>query len=455
MKEGKQSNHKWMFNPGTRPSAGAAPATRWVADNGYAWLLAALFWTTFIINAPEDLQGFARSSAGTYDPNDWTRTIKLLSLAVSGLIIMRRLLLARDFARYFNPGLFAFLVLAPASVLWSIARPNTLNASISFATFVIACFAFGLASWHPRRFQQVALPPLMLIMVGSLALGIVSPNLVTEHGNTISLSGAWHGLTHGKNEFGILASSAVILCMHAWISREGRLGWALLGTAAALACLILSKSNTSMFATGVAVLFMLLLLRVPFARNHYKAVIISATGLMFGYEMIIQKVIPGLDFLLTPITSLTGKGLDFSGRTVIWSVIKDHIALNPFFGGGYGAYWTGPTPSSPSYVFIGLMGNFYPSESHNGYLEVLNDLGVAGFACLVAFLFSYIRQSIKLMRTDRSQATLFVALLLQQIVLNMSESIWFTGANMFAIFGLGAVMLSRARFDADLRSKTR
>jgi exopolysaccharide production protein ExoQ len=449
---GKRTNHKSLTSR-LRPRNGVTSATTWVADDGYALLLAALFWTTFLINAPTDLEGLSRSVEGTYDPNSLTRAIKLVSLGVSCLMILRRLMLARDFSRYLNPGLVAFLVLAPLSTLWSIAPANTGGQSVTFATFVISCFAFGLASWHPRRFQQVALPPLMLIMVGSLALGVVRPDLVTEQGTTISLSGAWHGLTHGKNELGILASTAVILCMHAWISREGRWAWAILGAATALTCLILSRSDTSMFATGVAVLSMLLLLRVPFTRDRYTTIVVALSGLLIGYELIIQNVIPGLGVLLQPITSLTGKGTDFSGRSVIWGVIKDHIALNPFFGGGYGAYWIGPMPESPSYIFLQLMGQFYPSESHNGYLEVLNDLGLAGFVCLVVFLFSYIRQSLKLMRADRNQATLFLALLFQQLVLNMSESVWFTSANMFAIFGFAAVMLSRARFDADLRGR--
>jgi len=449
---GKRTHHKTLASR-FRPRNGVASATTWVADDGFALLLAALFWTIFVINAPVDLQGLSRSVEGTYDPNSWTRTIKLCSLGFSGLMIVRRLLLARDFGLYLNPGLVAFLVLAPLSTLWSIAPSNTVSQSVSFVSFVISCFAFGLASWHPRRFQQVAIVPLMLILIGSLALGAVSPNLVTEEGTTISLAGAWHGLTHGKNEFGNLAGTAMILCMHAWISREGRRTWAILGAGIALTCLILSRSNTSMFATAVAVLSMLLLLRVPSTRDRYKSIVVALSGLLIGYEMIIQNVIPGLGVLLEPITSLTGKGTDFSGRSVIWAVIKDHIALNPFFGGGYGAYWIGPRPESPSYIFIQLMGNFYPSEAHNGYLEVINDLGVAGFVCLAVFLFSYIRQSLQLMRSDRNQATLYLALLFQQLILNMSESNWFTSANMFAIFGFAAVMLSRARFDADLRGR--
>jgi exopolysaccharide production protein ExoQ len=452
--DGLQSDQRSTTASVVQRPADAESVTNWVTDSGYALLLAGVFWTTFVVNAPDNLDGFAHPLAGVYDPNPLTRAFKLFAIAASCLMIARRPLLAWDFGRNLNPGLVAFMLLAPLSTMWSIAPSATVARCTSLATLMLSCFALGLASWHPRRFQQVATPPLMLIMAGSLALGAVALDLVTERGGTISLAGAWHGLTHGKNEFGMLASTAMILCAHAWMSREGRRTWSIFGAAVALACLILSKSNTSMFATAVAVAVMLLLLRPSVTRHWYAAIVVMTTGLLFAYAIIVQRLIPGLDFLLAPVASLTGKGMDFSGRTPIWDVIKDHIALNPFAGCGYGAYWIGPLPESPSYVFVGLMW-FYPTEAHNGYLEVLNDLGLAGFACLLVFLVAYTRQSLQLMRTDRNQATLFLALLFQELVLNMSESMWFSSTNTFAILALGSVMLSRAQFDARLRGLLR
>jgi O-antigen ligase len=86
---------------------------------------------------------------------------------------------------------------------------------------------------------------------------------------------------------------------------------------------------------------------------------------------------------------------------------------------------------------------FYPTEAHNGYLDVVNDLGIVGLICLLVFLFWYIRQALQLMRIDRNQGSLYLALLLQQMVMNMSESEWFSRTSTFAVLILASVCLSR------------
>ncbi len=68
---------------------------------------------------------------------------------------------------------------------------------------------------------------------------------------------------------------------------------------------------------------------------------------------------------------------------------------------------------------------FYPTEAHNGYLDIVNDLGYVGLICLILFLFAYVRQSLQLLRFDRNQAVLYLALLFMEMVVNMSESDWF------------------------------
>jgi O-antigen ligase len=169
------------------------------------------------------------------------------------------------------------------------------------------------------------------------------------------------------------------------------------------------------------------------------------------YELAIQNVIPGAYTLLTPIRELTGKDTTLSARTIIWDIIKDHIEYAPKLGSGYGAYWIGPVIESPSYVFTYRM-YFYPTEAHNGYLDIVNDLGYVGLACLLVFIVSYIRQALQLMRTDRSQATLYLALLFQQMVMNMSESEWLARDSTFVILLLATACLSRTLRDARLQT---
>ena len=91
---------------------------------------------------------------------------------------------------------------------------------------------------------------------------------------------------------------------------------------------------------------------------------------------------------------------------------------------------------------------FYPSESHNGYLEIVNDLGYVGLICLLVFLIAYLRQGIELMRLDRNQAAMYLALMYHQLVVNMSESEWFARDSVFTMMILGVMCMSRALYES-------
>jgi exopolysaccharide production protein ExoQ len=437
-----------------RAQRAAAPTVKWVRDGGYWWLMGVMIWVVFYQNLPDSMDGFHKKS-GFADPNILDRFIKFSVIGVSCYFIANRWLLARNLGRYLNPGLAAFFVVALMSMLWSIDTTATLLRFVSLAAVLLACFAFGLASWHPRRFEHVVIPPIMLILVPSLMLGAVAPELVKEIGDDISLRDAWHGITRGKNEFGMIASFGLILCTSVWLTRGPRAYWAMAGALASALSLVLSKSNTSMFAAGLGVMTMLLLIKVPFVRDrHTKFVAIFIPAVILIYELAIQNVIPGVDVLFAPIASITGKDTTFSQRTAIWKIIKAHIELSPYVGSGYGAYWVGPVATSPSYVFLSAMW-LYPTESHNGYLEVVNDLGFLGLACLLLFIICYVRQALQLLRTDRNQAVLFLALLFQEMVMNMSESDWFSRSDTFMVLALGSVCMSRALLDEELRGVRR
>ncbi len=170
--------------------------------------------------------------------------------------------------------------------------------------------------------------------------------------------------------------------------------------------------------------------------------------LVLTYALAILKLVPGLEILLRPITALTGKDLTFSNRSVIWDIIKEHIQFSPYLGSGYGAYWIGPVPTSPSYTFLGRM-YFYPNEAHNGYLEMVNDLGFIGLIVLLGYLILYLRQALRLLRFDRNQAALYLALFFQQAIINLSESCWLiaNAGLSFTIMTFATIALARSAVD--------
>jgi O-antigen ligase len=97
-------------------------------------------------------------------------------------------------------------------------------------------------------------------------------------------------------------------------------------------------------------------------------------------------------------------------------------------GTGYGAYWVGPIPSSPSAVFLTRI-YVYPTQSHNGFLEIVNDLGFVGLFILLGYLITHVKQCLALLKVDRILPPLLLAILFQQIIINLSEACWVTAKN--------------------------
>ncbi len=413
-----------------------------MAGGGTLVLLSIFLWLMVYQNLPDQINGMILKPINTAGPID--QAVKVGAIAIGLVIIAVRWSLARLLLRDFNAGFAAFMGLALLSTAWSIEADTTLLRCATLAGIVLVCLGVALTGWNRQRFLQVALPPLMFILVASLLIGVISPESIIEPGGDNSLKNAWHGITFQKNQFGMTASVVSILCFHKYVAGIGRTFWSMSGCAIGLICLALSRSSTSLLATMLGMFFIVLMLRVPVVRQRYSThVVIAIAAMILLYELAIQNLIPGVNLLFAPVASLTGKDSTFSARSMIWEIIKAHISAAPYLGTGYGAYWTmNPSTEAPAYIFMYLM-QFYPTESHNGYLEVMNDLGWAGVTCLLAYLFVYIRQALQLMRFDRSQAVMYLALLFQQMVANLSESEWFSRSTICIVLILGTICLSR------------
>lgn len=387
-------------------------------------------------------------------PNVLARTIKLGLLTASGAILLWRTRLAWLELRSVNSFLLLFLALVFLSATWSIDASATLNRTVSLLSIMSVCCAFTVWGWHRTRFQDVVRPVITLLLVGSIVWGLTYPQYAIEVGEG-TLKNAWRGLAAQKNQFGMLASFGAIFWTHAWLAREQRWWLSLPFIGLSVFCVLLSRSSTSLLATTLSMLFILMVLATPSNLRRFMPYIVTAFAvLVVVYALAVLNLIPGIGMLLDPIAELSGKDMTFSNRAVIWGIIKEHIELAPILGSGYGAYWTGPLPTSPSYVFLAKM-YFYPSESHNGYIEIVNDLGAVGLLFLLGYLATWVKQSLRLMKIDRSQGVLFLALFFQQAITNLSESTWLAINSAFAIAIMTLATFALGRSLLELRFNSR
>jgi len=348
-----------------------------------------------------------------------------------------------------NPFLIAFVVLAVMSLAWSIDPTLTLRRLVRVFAIVLASAMLVLVGWHPRPFQNLVRPVLTLLLLGSILLAVLAPELGVHHETEGVLLGAWHGLANHKNSLGNLACIALIFWVHAALAREKSMVTVLFGLGIALVCLVFARSSTAWMNSVLSLLFLLMLMRPPPSLRRYTPVVVGLfVSALLMYSLVILDVLPGVGRLLGPIAQLTGKELSFTGRTDIWALITLEIERHPWLGAGFGAYWAGPRPETAAYVFVRELG-FYPASAHSGYLDVVNDLGLAGLLVLLGYLGHYLRQSLQLLVLNRPQAALMLALFLQQAITNLSESRWLNVQSVdFVIMTLATLALARLVVDA-------
>lgn len=434
---------------------GPAAATGWQRDDRLWLPIGAMVWLLIVMMiVPEGFDYNDLSTTGM--PSSGSALTRLLWLGLLGtgaLLLLWRSALAWLLARWLNPFFLAFVALASASVLWSIEPSVTVRRLIRLFAIVFVASAFVLAAWHARRYQNTVRPILTIMLLGSILFGLAFPHLAIHQEQSHELVGAWRGLANHKNTLGALSSICAIFWFHAWLAREVRWGSALVGGGIALTTLLLSRSSTSLVTTIFVVLFLVMMLRSPPNLRRYMPYFVTIFVIaLLAYALAVLRLVPGLEILLKPVVMITGKDLTFTGRSEIWEILNAHIRFHPWLGTGYGAYWIGPVPHSPSYEFVVKM-HFYPGSAHNGYLEVMNDLGAVGMLCLGGYLATHVSQSLRLLHEDRSQAALYLGLFFQQAISNLSETHWLSVMNVdFIIVTLATFALARGRLELRLRS---
>jgi exopolysaccharide production protein ExoQ len=438
-----------------RPPAAAAAAARTPQrreSRANSGLVKVLYWLlivrliipgSFDYDPATDIVAVAQRDA-VFNKLTWI-TFLLLPLVLLASRSAAAMRVLRGTNRYF----LALVAFGTLSVLWSVDSGATASRITHLFAILFICLAVTVVGWNPSRLQQITRPVLTVLLIGSLIFGLYAPNLAITPPTPPDVTGYWHGLTSQKNQLGSLASIGTLLWIHGWAARQVGLIPALVGAGISGVLLVLSRSSTALMATVLCSLLMLMMLRsLPsYLRRHLPYVIGLFVVVTLAYSLAVLKVIPGSEILLKPIAIITGKDTTFTARTQIWEIIRAHIQLSPFIGTGYGGYWTAPVPTSPSYAFVQIM-NFYPTEAHNGYLDVINDLGYIGLFLLLGYLIVYIRHSLRLLRIDYAQATLYLALMFQQLLTNLSESHWFILSDDFVILTFATFALARTLADA-------
>lgn len=206
----------------------------------------------------------------------------------------------------------------------------------------------------------------------------------------------WRGGFIHKNGMAPFMLLAVLVIAHF----EPRRLWRQAGVATALAFILLSQSTTSL-VVGVLLLafswFLRRLARSP--REHWSFILTtgSASGLLVAYLAVMN---------LPTLVGAAGKDPTLTSRTEIWEGALEVIGRRPWTGYGIGGVWINNAAEPTRTILDGL--GFIVYHSHNGFIEIMLQLGLVGLALFVVLLVAYYRTNLALLPHDRTSAMFFM-----------------------------------------------
>lgn len=312
------------------------------------------------------------------------RTLWLPAFGLVALLVARRPLLI---AKVAAPAILVF-----AMVGWTFLSSRwSIQPDVSFRRAVALTFTTLFALHLAARYGWKTLMEMFAALFGALAVGtaVVSIAFPGMGANDPVHPGAWNGLWYEKNQMGGLMVHGALVSACAAVFVPGRRWLWGAGLAFCLLAIVMSQSTTSLVAAAVGLggLAAVLVLR---AGGWITLVSLWAMIALGGLFAGVMAFAPDLFF------GLLGKDSSLTGRTDIWAAVLRQVEHRPLVGYGFGAVWTDPW--GPAW-FIRHEVKWEAPTAHNGWLDVLLQLGAVGLAlCAVHFLASTVAAGLRLFR---------------------------------------------------------
>ncbi len=306
-----------------------------------------------------------------------------------------------------------FLLWCLLSVIWSNSPLDTGKRFFRIFTGVTVILSLLVHTTSTKEILNIIKPVLYLYVFASVAVCIAVPGAIDPAFQT------WRGFSVEKNGLGQVAVVCILLSYFIF-KRETGYAKFIAATAVlfSVALLIGARSMTSISAFTL-ILFAGSLLSVD---TLFKPLGLGRTASVTIFLFIVVAIASVIFIspeLIGIITEAIGKDPTFSGRTNLWTAMIISIEKHPLFGTGYLAFWSVSPPSAYLKHIYDLF-IWIPNQSHNGYLDIANEVGFIG---LVLFLTMIIKYFINLRKLDFPDPWKWVVI--AALIINMQESVMF------------------------------
>lgn len=337
-----------------------------------------------------------------------------------------------------NPVLTALLILAFVSAAWSVFPDVTLRRSVAL-TFTTLFGLYLALRWRLEEAVGLLATGLGMLILLSFVFVAAVPQIGIDQDIH---RGAWKGVFFQKNVTGrmIVWFSLSVL----WLDWMGcRPKWLLRGSfLAAFVLLVMSRSGTGLLST---IMVAVVMLSVSLLRINIRTLIPALAFLGFG--VLVAAALISADF--REAMYMIGRDTTLTGRTELWRFAREMLKDDFVLGYGYAAFWYG-LYGPASYYTTG----WGITSVHNGWLEVLLDVGIVGLFMMVYLMGRLLFGGVLVARyVDWREAPWILAVALGLLAVSISESVFLERHSLnWVVFVLGVtrviILRRRARATA-------
>ena len=301
-----------------------------------------------------------------------------------------------------------FLIWCIVTIIWSKYPFVSFKRYVQYLVVITVCLSVFL---HVKDYKQI-------IKIFKIILAVY---LIVSLGTILTIPGAkdrfgiWRGVAPHKNILGQISLISVIfftVIIKKDYSLKSRAGNALF-IVIALVLMIGSKSSTSLFTFIIIFLFSLTVL----VDKIFEPIGIRKTVSLltvFAFVVMFVLIILVVPELLESIAGGVGKDLTLTGRVDLWADIWEEAQHHLFIGAGFQGYWV---VTSSEILQLYEIYHWLPIQAHNGYLDIINELGIIGTALFLLILINYF---VNLALTKQKQ--IWKWFIIAALIINFTES---------------------------------
>lgn len=313
-----------------------------------------------------------------------------------------------------NVWLLFLITLAIVSVSWSSVPDVALRKIIA----LVGTTFFGIYLGSNYSFTQ-QLRVYGWVFGISILFSFMFVLAIPEYGimNTDAITGAWRGIYPHKNGLG---ESMFISFLTFYFLANSAKRYQLLFKICALLSVILIYFGESATAL-ISVVFVFLIYQ---GLKHLS--LESKQSVLFILLFLIAVLL--IQFLIlanfNAFLSANDKDITLSGRTILWDSLWGFIREKPLLGYGYGSFFSGLHRETD---LLWKVHTWSPVHAHNGYIQILLNLGVVGLLTLMIGYFSCLFTSLfKYLVSKNMQMMWIFLLLIYTVFLNLTEVSFFS-----------------------------